>query len=405
MPPRRRSALIVCLLLLAPAVACGKKGPPLAPRVRVPAPVNTITARRVGDDVFITFQVPSQNVDGSMPADIASVEVFALTTDAPPSYAVFLQRATRIATLSVSPPVSPSEPARQPLPDAVAPGAAVTVHDQLVGDALQPVTIPPEKGRGGIPPPSTAPSATGAGATASANRPASPRRYYIAVASSAKQRSSPTGAQASVSIATPAAPPSGLAIVYDQRMLTLSWNGAGQGDKFNVYRHVPVPPEGTAAATPVRIPVPLNGTPLDVTNFRAPVEFGREICFLVRTVRVEESGEPLEGPASERPECERPIDMFPPAPPADVRATSGTGEITLQWLPNAEPDLAGYLVLRGAPGDATLAPITQMPITPNRYVDRSVMPGVRYVYAVVAVDNAPDANRSQPSARDEATAR
>jgi len=75
------------------------------------------------------------------------------------------------------------------------------------------------------------------------------------------------------------------------------------------------------------------------------------------------------------------------------------------WSPNAEPDLAGYLVLRGTPGDDTLAQITPLPLTPTRYVDRNVMSGVRYVYAVVAVDNAPVANSSLPSARDETTAR
>jgi hypothetical protein len=390
------------VLLVSVAVSCGKKGPPLPPLVRVPAPINAITARRVGDEVFLTFKVPSQNIDGSTPADIASVEVFALTTDAPPPPVVFLQRATRIATLTVPPPSSSSAPAREPSPGTVNAGDEVTVHDALVGDALVPVTIPPEKGRAAGP--AEAPSAAGAGtAPGQPTKPSSPRRYYVAVASSARQRASPAGGEASVSIATSPPPPAGVVIDYDERTMTLSWSGGAKGEKYNVYRDV-----GDAAAAsptaPVPIPMPLNGSPLEATAFTMPVEFNREICLRVRAVRVEESGESVEGVPSE-PTCKSPVDMFPPAPPADVTAVAGTDGITIQWSPNAEPDLAGYLVLRGAPGDATLAPITMELQKSTRYVDKSVMPGVRYVYAVVAIDNAPDANRSKPSARDEATAR
>ena len=38
--------------------ACGKKGPPLAPFVRVPAPVTDVTPQRVGNDVYVSFTVP-----------------------------------------------------------------------------------------------------------------------------------------------------------------------------------------------------------------------------------------------------------------------------------------------------------------------------------------------------------
>jgi fibronectin type 3 domain-containing protein len=142
--------------------------------------------------------------------------------------------------------------------------------------------------------------------------------------------------------------------------------------------------------------------PLDEPQFSSPVEFGREACFRVRAVRVEASGERIEGEPSERA-CVTPRDTFAPAAPVEVFALSGDGEITIMWLPNAEPDLAGYLILRGTTGDDTLLPITPSPQTATRFVDTSVTPGVRYVYAVVAVDAA--SNRSAPSARDEAAAR
>jgi hypothetical protein len=78
----------------------------------------------------------------------------------------------------------------------------------------------------------------------------------------------------------------------------------------------------------------------------------------------------------------------------------------LIWEPNAEPDLAGYLVLRGeAPGD-TLQPLTPAPIVEARYRDAAVTAGVRYVYAIIAVDNRfPIPNLSAPSTQEEETAR
>jgi hypothetical protein len=78
----------------------------------------------------------------------------------------------------------------------------------------------------------------------------------------------------------------------------------------------------------------------------------------------------------------------------------------LIWSPSTEPDLGGYVVLRSeAPGD-TLQPLTRAPITDARYRDTDVKSGVRYVYAVIAVDNRlPLANVSSESERVEETVR
>ena len=72
-------------MLLVATAGCGKKGPPLAPFVRVPALVTAVTPQRVGDDVYLSFAVPTTNVDGQKPADIAAVEVYAVTADRPPA--------------------------------------------------------------------------------------------------------------------------------------------------------------------------------------------------------------------------------------------------------------------------------------------------------------------------------
>ena len=82
------------------------------------------------------------------------------------------------------------------------------------------------------------------------------------------------------------------------------------------------------------------------------------------------------------------------------------GAITLKWEPNAEPDIAGYLVLRGEAGDATLSLVTDTVVTDAQFTDRTVRPGVRYVYAVQAIDSRlPRPNVSAESMRVEETAR
>ena len=79
--------------------------------------------------------------------------------------------------------------------------------------------------------------------------------------------------------------------------------------------------------------------------------------------------------------------------------------MNLIWDANTEADLGGYLVLRGeAPGD-TLQPLTPQPIHETSFRDTTARPGVRYSYAIVAVDRATPPNRSALSAKVEETAR
>jgi hypothetical protein len=78
------------------------------------------------------------------------------------------------------------------------------------------------------------------------------------------------------------------------------------------------------------------------------------------------------------------------------------GTISLVWDAGKEPDIAGYIVLRGAPSAAELARITPLPIQETAYTDK-VPSGATYVYAVQAVDKS--GNISAPSARKQETSR
>jgi hypothetical protein len=52
---RRWAAACGAVVALAASVGCGKKGPPLAPYVLLPAAPARVAAQRAGDDVYVTL--------------------------------------------------------------------------------------------------------------------------------------------------------------------------------------------------------------------------------------------------------------------------------------------------------------------------------------------------------------
>lgn len=79
-----------------------------------------------------------------------------------------------------------------------------------------------------------------------------------------------------------------------------------------------------------------------------------------------------------------PEDRFPPSPPKGLRATASLGSVELAWEANQEPDLKGYYVWRAAP-DQSLQRLSDLLTLPS-YSDRTARSGVRYRYAISAVD-------------------
>ena len=131
-----------------------------------------------------------------------------------------------------------------------------------------------------------------------------------------------------------------------------------------------------------------------------PVSPGRIVSAVVRAVETVDNLT-LESDAAP-PACKKFVDTFPPAAPKGLTAVPTEGAVNLIWQPNGEKDLNGYLVLRAVGPGENLGPVTSSPIREVTFKD-AVQPGVRYVYAVVAVDKA--GNTSAPSNAVEETAR
>ena len=434
----------VTLLVCFVAEGCGKKGPPLAPIVRIPSAVATIQAQRVGSDAFVTLTIPNTNIDRSMPVDIGRVEVYGYTGRRPPPPARWVEFGELVASIPVIPPrtaVIPAEAAPADPSKGALPGTMVTVLDKLSGQKLVQGRVEEAPARGRAPTPV---------ATAAAPEPDVLRRFYTAVAFSARGRPGPPSTNAEFPFIEAPEPPTFIAAPYSETMVALQWAPSGgilgflfnsalppEEPPLNELLEPIVQPPATAAGTEVTVPtgpvkynvyrelepdpfappdptgplpwmearpMPVNAAPLDAMTFSDSVEFNRERCYTVRAVR----GMPpntVEGDAS-TPNCFIPVDMFPPAPPVRLVAVADEGGISLIWEPNAEPDVAGYLVLRGEPTDATLQPLTPTPVTEARFRDTHVSAGKKYVYAVVALDSRlPFGNISAESNRVEEAAR
>jgi len=132
-----------------------------------------------------------------------------------------------------------------------------------------------------------------------------------------------------------------------------------------------------------------------------------------RVATVEANGQTLElaGPLTDPVEVET-KDTFPPSVPTGLAAVGTAGEngagnearpaIDLNWQPNAEPDLAGYIVYRreGSGEWQRISPV--QPLVGSAYHDATVTAGHTYQYAVSAIDQ--EGHESARSAEAEETA-
>ena len=126
---------------------------------------------------------------------------------------------------------------------------------------------------------------------------------------------------------------------------------------YHVYE-VPAPGTLPAARKEADGPAPvlprrLTPAPLRVTTFRdTRVEYGVERCYVVRTA--EAVGTLIVESEGSAPTCVKAADVFPPAAPKSLAAVSSAGAISLIWEGGEEPDLAGYVILRGTATSRTL---------------------------------------------------
>jgi hypothetical protein len=379
----------------------------------VPVAPAEITATRGGDHVIVQLTVPSVNTDNTRPANVSRVDVYGFTGPATVTDDQLLKHGTRVGSVDVKAPRDPNqtvEPEESqgdveaPVGEGLEQGSRARVEERLTGATLMPVDLTtaekkrPDAHRGETAGPLIGPMGV-------------PSRTYVAVGINKRGRKGALSKRVAVPLVPPPPAPPTPAVAYGETTITVTWSASSEGGApdvlpshalgveaptlaYNVY-DVPPPPAAETRLTTAPV------TELRYTDSR--IAWGAERCYAVRAVA---SVGALSVESGEQPaKCVTLVDTFPPAAPKGLTGVASEAAISLIWEPNTEKDLAGYLVLRGVPpGDnvETLAPVTPAPIQATIFND-AVQPGVRYVYAIVAVDKA--GNRSGPSNRFEEAAR
>jgi hypothetical protein len=382
----------------------------------VPTPPPDFTAERRGDEIKLQFTIPSANTDGSRPANIDRIDVYGFTGPFTANDEQVMKFGTRVASVPVKAPknpdvtTEPDEPAEEPdlKDEGIDQGAIAQLEEPLTPAAFVPIELPKDKTR------------KPAVDEVDVERPLAgpprdvPSRIFMAVGVNTKGRKGPSSKRTLVPLVPAPSAPSAPAITYDESVITLRWQPSDSwapvqptpkdGENvlpsrflgmdlstvtYKVYDVSPTVSDAPAAAANAATlagELLLTKSAIPATAYEDKrMDWGKTRCYTVRALETV-AGQTLESVAPQ-PACVTLTDTFPPAAPKNLQHIAAEGVISLIWEPNSEPDLAGYLVLRGvAPGDK-LEAITPAPIPATVFEDK-VAAGAVYVYAVRAVDRA-----------------
>lgn len=363
---------VPCIAFLAACfsifgIGCGAPAAPLPPTLNLPQPVRDLAARRIGDTVHLTFSVPQK------------------TTDKLPV------RGTMTAKLCRSLDSGPCQPVgMQALP---AQAKSASMDDSL-----------PSELRQGPP------------------RLLIYRVFILNRAVRSADNSAPAYAVAG------AAPPQviGLTATPRRKGIVLSWQGPGttakadgspiQEVQFDRTRTSESPsqpePRESGAFMPHKASEESVEQVLSVQETATSGRFSvldttahtgntyRYIAQRIEQVTLENHA--LEIASAPSPSAQTDYrDVFsPPAPIGLVSASDSTAKaIDLNWTPDVDSALAGYIVYRRPAGSAQppqrISPADK-PVASSSWSDTTALPGERYAYSVSAIDNS--GNESQRSA-------
>jgi hypothetical protein len=354
----RLLALVASSACLGGLAGCALAGNPQPPTLGLPAPVKDLTAARAGNEVHLQWTMPRDTTDK-----------------------VILQGPQRAHFCWSWQPSARTK-------NAAAPCTAV-------GDGTFAPKMPAEVSL-------ALPAELIAGA---------PRAvaFFVELQNHAGKTSGPSNP---VLVATGAAPPavSGLSAEAQAEGVVLHWDKAAPepGLVLRIHRDLVKPAAATKPKEALGAPPPEQQTlevNLDPEDPGEALDRGATLdqtwrYTAERVLRVETDQHPLEiaGTASAAVTIDA-KDVFPPKVPhglaavADARAHA----IDLSWLPDAEADLAGYVVYRrDVTAGETAARISgPKPVVASSFSDTAVVPGHQYAYSVSAVDR--DGNESARS--------
>ena len=352
MRPAARRRLLALGLAVGALAACGKKGPPVAPEVRVPTVPGALHGAVEERSIVVSWTAPGTRLDGSR---LRTIE----------TYRVYRRE----------------EADGGPVKSAMLSSGRVVGYDEVA-------TIRPE-----APAPATVQGPT---VTWVDRRALSMGRRYVYVVTAEDDLGRTSGPSERLIVPFLAAPkaPQGLTASPGDRSVTLAWqppdamlDGSPPAGEI---RYVVLRGGGTAGALAPITPQPVSGTTFTDTGVDNDVDYR----YAVRAVRVE----PAVTAAGEAtaPVVVAPADTTPPSAPTGLVAVPSSGAVRLAWNPSPEGDVAAYAVYRAGDTGELMRIATALP-PGTVYTDRDVRPGATYRYAVTAIDRARKPNESARS--------
>ena len=333
--------LLPILLLLS---GCGNVGDPLPPLVLIPKPVSDLRALQVGNNVKLSWTLPEINTDGSTTPVLTGIEIYRLPSEG-------LSRSPS-GNLVFPESIQPWRVLRDFELKAYKPGEKVTLIDPLAGipmDAFPQTTL-----------------------------------AYALKGFNKKGQDAGFSNIALTKLFPAPNPPQNLRSLEKEKYVEILWEAPStnldgspieDGAMFNVYRS-----EDPQALSWQR----LNLTPVVGNSLKdETMELGKTYFYKVRTLAPPSAGG-IESRDSDSIEVSN-KDTYPPSPPSEVTAISSGETISLVWLPNTEPDLAGYIVYRSGP-EKKFERISDTLVTKASYIDSSVVKSQTFFYRIKAVD-------------------
>jgi fibronectin type 3 domain-containing protein len=338
--------------------ACGRKGPPVAPELRLPVPASALKAHIDEESVVVGWTIPGTRADGSTLRDLKSVRLYRR-----------------------------EEGDGVPAKPAMLSGGRIVGYDEIASVRLD----------------SPAPAVVRGNTMEWVDRTGlQPGRRYVDVvtATDSVGRISPPSERLAVPyLAGPKAPRTVQAVPGD-RQVTLTWE----------------PPaellDGSPASGPL-LYVVLRGVgsegDLEViapgVSETSYVDKGLdndgEYRYVVRAVRTDPRVAAGGSPSS--PVTAILVDLTKPSPPTNLVVVPSPGALRLAWTASPEEDVALYAVYRTSGAGAPIRVGTALADT-TTFIDGDVRAGTVYRYAVTAIDRARTPNESAWSNEVTATA-
>ena len=364
---RLAAMVLACALVCACGAllcACGNPGSPLPPSLMLPEAVTDLRAERTGNVVSLHWTMPRRTTDRLLLKGDQQVELCRALDKAP----------CRDVGRRLLQPSAAAE-ASDILPPELSAGAPHLLRYEVrLENRLR--------------------RSAGASNPAWVASGAAPPQVH-----NGEARVGPQGIE--LTWQTPPVPPEGNAaavhlLVRLERERILAPSESSEGSKQQVDAGVPQPPQQTleAAQHLVVQNAALGGAAVwqPEHTVDADAQLNRQYRYAIQLVRQDQiDGHLLETrglPAGAGVVTAR--DVFPPAVPAGLAAVADAqdGTIDLSWTPNADVDLAGYVVYRRQGGTSLPAErVSGKDLLPTaNWSDTHASRGTRYLYSVSAVD-------------------